>query len=103
MTVLPNIEAGEMQKVVDYVIQPRTAKPSQIRYVASGDVYDFDLDQVELAALRETFQTTLGANPFSAFISAFLVPYSASLIWLGDGPGVGREMRRTFSALFSRF
>jgi hypothetical protein len=92
-----------MQKSVNYVIQPRTARPSQIQRRLGGDFYDFDLDQVELAAFRETLQTTLGANPFSAFISGFLVPYSGSLIWLGEGPGVGREMRRAFSALFGRF
>ena len=79
-----------MQKSVNFVIQPSTARPSQIQRIASGDIYDFDLDQVELAALRETLQTTLGANPFSAFISSFLVPYNNTLIWLGEGPGVGR-------------
>ena len=80
---------------------PRDLRRIQRRL--GGDFYDFDLDQVELAAFRETLQTTLGANPFSAFISGFLVPYSGSLIWLGEGPGVGREMRRAFSALFGRF
>src|SRR5258706_3087172 len=92
-----------MQKNVNYVIRPIAARPQQIQRLARGDIYDFDLDQVELAALRETLQTTLGANPFSAFISGFLASYSGSLIWLGKGPGIGREMRRAFSAIFCRF
>jgi hypothetical protein len=91
-------------KHVNYVIQPSNARPAKIvRNAASGDLYDFDLDQVELTALRETLQTTLGANPFSSFIRGFLAPYTDWLIWLGQGPGIGREMRRSFSALFGRF
>jgi hypothetical protein len=90
-------------KQVNYIIHPNSARPAKIRYAAHSEVYDFDLDQVEMAALRETLQTTLGANPFSSFIRAFLASYTDSLVWLGEGPGIGREMRRAFSALFGRF
>jgi hypothetical protein len=92
-------------KRVNYIIRPNNARPATITYNlgASGYVYNFDLDQVELIALRETLQTTLGANPFSSFIRGFLASYTDWLIWLGQGPGVGREMRRAFSALFGRF
>jgi hypothetical protein len=92
-----------MLKHVNYIIRPSNARPAKIYSLAYSDVYDFDLDQVELAALRETLQTTFGPNPFSSFIRTFLVPYSDWLKWLGEGPGIGREMRRTFSALFGRF
>jgi hypothetical protein len=92
-----------MLKDVDYVIDPIAARPSRIQRWADGDIYEFDLDKVEQAALRETLQTTLGANPFSSFISGFIYPYSDYLQWLDNGPGVGREMRRAFSALFGRF
>jgi hypothetical protein len=88
---------------VNYIIRPNHARPTKSYSLAYSDVYDFDLDQVEMAALRETLQTTLGPNPFSAFIRSFLVPYSAWLKWLGEGPGIGREMRRAFSGLFGRF
>jgi hypothetical protein len=92
-----------MLKRVNYVIRPSTAMPAKIQRLANGEVYDFDLDQVELAALRETLQTTFGANPFSSFIRGFLATYSEWLIWLGEGPGIGREMRRVFSGMFGRF
>jgi hypothetical protein len=72
-----------MLKRVNYVIRPSTAMPAKIQRLANGEVYDFDLDQVELAALRETLQTTFGANPFSSFIRGFLATYSEWLIWLG--------------------
>ena len=90
-------------KQVHYTIRPASARPAKVHSRAYTDVYDFNLDQVELSALREVLQTALGANPFSSFIRRFLAPYSDWLVWLGDGPGIGREMRRTFSALFGRF
>src|SRR5271167_2495567 len=92
-----------MQKTVNYVIRPSAAKPANIRRGIYGDEYDFDIGQVEAAALREVLQTSMRPNPFSAFISSFLAPYSDSLVWLGEGPGIGREMRRAFSAIFGRF
>jgi hypothetical protein len=97
------IEWFKMRKSVNYIIQPSTAKPYKIRQLRFGDVYDFELDHVEQAALRETLRTTSAPNPFSSFINGFLVPYSSDLIWIGDGPGTGREMRRAFSAIFGRF
>jgi hypothetical protein len=92
-----------MLKQVNFIIRPSNVRPPKIRSLGYGDVYDYELDQVELAALRETLQTSLGPNPFSAFIRNFLVTYSEWLKWWGDGPGIGREMRRTFSGLFGRF
>src|SRR5271170_5153165 len=31
------------------------------------------------------------------------LPYKDLLVWVGEGPGIGREMRRAFSAIFGRF
>jgi hypothetical protein len=92
-----------MLRSVYHIIRPSTARPSKVRQEAFGDVYDFDITQVELEALREVLQTTIGPNPFSTFLGGFLTPYNTQLIWLGRGPGIGKEMRRAFSAIFGRF
>jgi hypothetical protein len=92
-----------MKKAVRYIIKPQSAKPAQVRRDWSGDLYDYNIDQVESQALREVLQTTIRSNPFSGLIRGFLASYTDELTWLAEGPGIGREMRRTFSGLFGRF
>ena len=61
-----------------------------------------DLVDIAHAAVSETLQT---GGPRSAFynqLRAFLTG-KRDLIWKGDGPGIGRELRRSYSNIHGRF
>ena len=61
-----------------------------------------DLVDIAHAAVSETLQT---GGPRSAFynqLRAFLTG-KQDLIWKGDGPGIGRELRRSYSNIHGRF
>ena len=61
----------------------------------------FDLYDIAHAAVSETLQTS---GPISGFANqlAALLTGSQDLIWKGNGPGVGREMRRAYSNIHGR-
>ena len=61
-----------------------------------------DLYDLAHAAISETLQT---GGPISAFANqlAALLTVSRDLIWKGYGPGVGRELLRSYSNIHGRF
>jgi len=59
-----------------------------------------DLAQAAALELRQNLPSHLG---LCVFLDSLLHPGSSQLQWLGRGPGVGREIRRSMSALLGRF
>lgn len=62
----------------------------------------FDMDDVARCAWNEILQTAPRSTSLFAFLEDLLEP-GPNLVWKGQGPGRGTEMRRSFSALFGRF
>ena len=61
-----------------------------------------DLYDIAHAAILETLQTGLPISEFSNQLAALLTG-SQDLIWKDNGPGVGRELRRSYSNIHGRF
>ena len=72
-------------------------EPSALQHwKCSLDLYD-----LAYAAIVETSQTGLPISAFANQLAALLTG-SQDLIWKGSGPGVGREMRRSYSNIHGR-
>ena len=61
-----------------------------------------DLVDIAHAAVSETLQTGLPISAFANQLAALLTG-SLDLTWKDDGPGVGRELRRSYSNIHGRF
>lgn len=61
-----------------------------------------DLFDLAHAAVSETLLTGGPSSAFSNQLAAFLTG-KQDLTWKGNGPGVGRELRRSFSNIHGRF
>ena len=62
----------------------------------------FEIDDVARCAWSEILQTAPRSTSLFAFLEDLLEP-GPNLVWKGQGPGRGTEMRRSFSGLFGRF
>lgn len=87
-----------------YIINPRSACPSQLRTSAGRPLQrvPLDMDDVARCAWNEILQTAPSATSLFAFLEDLLQP-GPHLVWKGQGPGRGTEMRRSFSGLLGRF
>jgi len=92
-------------RTIRYIINPQNACPPELRDNRGRPLRlcDLDLADVALCAMGEILQTAPTANPFLGVFEELLVPAQQRLIWRGDGPGRGVEMRRAFSGMFGRF
>jgi hypothetical protein len=90
---------------IRYIVRPASACPADL---ISGNgpsgQREVDTDFVAACAMAEIFQTGGGSSRALALLfEELLVPGGDKLIWKGNGPGRGKEMRRAFSGLFGRF
>ena len=90
---------------IRYIVRPASACPADL---ISGNgpsgQCEVDTDFVAACAMAEIFQTGGGSSRALALLfEELLVPGGDKLIWKGNGPGRGKEMRRAFSGLFGRF
>ncbi len=87
-----------------YIIRPERACPSGLRQPngCPQPTVSLDIAAVQRSAWSEILQTAPRGNSLFAFFEDLLEPGS-NLIWREAGPGLGTEMRRSFSGLFGRF
>lgn len=87
-----------------YIIRPASACPPGLRAPRGGPLpqVGMDIDEVARCAWNEILQTAPRATSLFAFLEDLLEP-GPDLVWRGQGPGRGTEMRRSFSGLFGRF
>jgi hypothetical protein len=92
-------------RTIRYLISPRTACPPALTDPRGRPVpwCELDLGDVALCSWGEVLQTAPAGNPFLSVFEELLVPGRQELVWRGDGPGRGVEMRRAFSGMFGRF
>lgn len=92
-------------RTIRYIVNPATACPPVLRGAWGRPVptCQLDMSDVALCAMGEVLETAPAANPFLGVFEELLVPGEPKLIWQGDGPGRGVEMRRAFSGMFGRF
>jgi hypothetical protein len=90
---------------IRYIIEPPSACPVELRSAWGRPKHECDLNtyDVALCAMGEILETAPTSNPFFGVFEELLVPGQRKLIWKGDGPGRGVEMRRAFSGIFGRF
>jgi len=89
---------------IRYLIDPSSACPVVLLSASghAGESCDFDTDDVSLVAFGEILQTAPRTNPFAGVFDELLAS-GQKLVWKGEGPGRGVEMRRAFSGIFGRF
>jgi hypothetical protein len=90
---------------IRYIVRPPSACPAELvsGKAPSGDC-EVDTDLVAACAMEEILQTGGGSSrPLALLFEELLVPGGDELVWKGNGPGRGKEMRRAFSGLFGRF
>jgi hypothetical protein len=63
---------------------------------------DIELLDVAHAAISETLQSGGPASAILGQLEAFLAP-SQYMVWKGDGPGLGRELKRSYSNIHGRY
>jgi hypothetical protein len=87
-----------------YIINPATACPTHLRTSTGSPMPEvpLDIDEVARSAWSEILQTAPRSTSLFAFLEELLDP-GPKLVWRGQGPGRGTEMRRSFSGLFGRF
>lgn len=87
-----------------FIINPSSACPAHLRTPAGRPLprVSFDIDDVARCAWNEILQTAPRSTSLFAFLEDLLEP-GPNLVWKGQGPGRGTEMRRSFSGLFGRF
>ena len=92
-------------RTIRYIVDPASACPPALRggWGRPQASCQLDMRKVALCAMGEVLQTAPTTNPFLAVFDDLLAPGESKLIWQGDSPGRGVEMRRAFSGLFGRF
>lgn len=87
-----------------FIINPPSACPAHLRTPTGRPMphVSFDIDDVARCAWNEILQTAPRSTSLFAFLEDLLEP-GPNLVWKGQGPGRGSEMRRSFSGLFGRF
>jgi len=90
-------------RTVRYLLQTDpTYLPAQS--LSQSPTYTFDLRLVGAVAMKELIQTCRSGTPMTSVIHSLLVGKTGKpLVWRGNGPGVGWEMRSAWSGLFGRF
>jgi len=87
-----------------YIIKPTSACPPHLQGQRGRPLaqVSFEIEDVAQCAWSEILQTAPRAASLFAFLEDLLEP-GTDLVWRGQGPGRGTEMRRSFSGLFGRF
>lgn len=90
-----------MKRTATYDFVPTTGVPHGL---SIGGNIEIDTRGVAHCAVKEILLTRMQSGAVYALLDDLLAPSPEKrLVWKGPGPGLGRELKRGFSAIFGRF